>query len=118
MTMIRRFVFGPSRWALVPLALNAQVTSAHLLRAASEPQNWLLYSGSYWSQRQSAYPAHRGQRQDAGTEVDLPGRSVAAEFEATPLVVDGVMHHAADQRRRRSTQKPDACSGSSAPAAG
>ena len=34
-------------------ALDAQVTSDRLLRAASEPHNWLTYGGTYTSQRYS-----------------------------------------------------------------
>jgi glucose dehydrogenase len=39
---------------LVPLGLGAQVSSDRLTNAASEPQNWLTYSGSYMSQRHSS----------------------------------------------------------------
>ncbi|MGE3472007.1 MAG: hypothetical protein AB7O28_16760, partial [Vicinamibacterales bacterium] len=35
------------------LALDAQVTSDRIARAASEPQNWLTYGGTYSSQRYS-----------------------------------------------------------------
>ena len=34
--------------------IDAQVPYQRLLRAASEPQNWLTYGGSYKSQRYSA----------------------------------------------------------------
>ena len=39
--------------ALTSFHVDAQVTSDRLLRAASEPRNWLTYSGSYMSQRYS-----------------------------------------------------------------
>ena len=34
-------------------ALPAQVTFDRILNASREPQNWLTYSGSYFSQRYS-----------------------------------------------------------------
>ena len=41
-----------------------QVTSDRIARAAEEPQNWLTYSGGYFSQRYSTlnqgYPAQLG----------------------------------------------------------
>ena len=36
---------------LLSLQTHAQVTSQRLVNATTEPQNWLTYSGSYWSQR-------------------------------------------------------------------
>ena len=38
---------------LASYQLHAQVSYDRLLRAASEPRNWLIYSGSYTSQRYS-----------------------------------------------------------------
>jgi len=40
-----------------PVAVYAQVTSQRLQAAASEPQNWLTYSGSYRSERYSTASA-------------------------------------------------------------
>ena len=39
--------------AAASYTLDAQVTQDRLLRAASEPQNWLTYNGTYSSQRYS-----------------------------------------------------------------
>ena len=36
---------------LAPCGLFAQVSYERLVRAESESENWLTYSGSYWSQR-------------------------------------------------------------------
>ena len=76
----------------VPFTLRAQVTSERLTHAASEPQNWLLYSGSYMSQRHSAL-----KQIDPSNVKDLDLKWVfqaqsLQKFESTPLVVDGVMY--------------------------
>src|SRR6202171_330049 len=86
---------APSRLLLVwliPFSLCAQVTSDRLLHAADEPQNWLTYSGSYASQRYSSL-----QQVDATNVKNLELKWVfqaqsLQKFEATPLVVDGVMY--------------------------
>jgi alcohol dehydrogenase (cytochrome c) len=79
--------------ALATLPAVCQVTNERLLNAVAEPANWLTYSGAYNSQRHSSlaeinrsnvsrlrvawiYQAGNGQR----------------TFQATPLVVDGVMY--------------------------
>jgi alcohol dehydrogenase (cytochrome c) len=77
---------------LIPFSLCAQVTSDRLLHAADEPQNWLTYSGSYASQRYSSL-----QQVDAANVKNLELKWVfqaqsLQKFEATPLVVDGVMY--------------------------
>src|ERR1700757_4200883 len=72
--------------------VRAQVTYERILKAESEPQNWLTYSGSYKSWRYS--------------KLDQINRSNVADLrlawayqmptthriETTPLVVDGVMY--------------------------
>jgi alcohol dehydrogenase (cytochrome c) len=81
-------------WALLIAApaIRAQVTSERLRSAASEPQNWLTYSGSYSSWRYSALDqinttnASRLTLQWAFQVGDL------GQFETTPLVVDGVLY--------------------------
>ncbi len=72
--------------------LPAQVTFDQLLNAAHTPQNWLTYSGSYMSQRYSTLaqitPAN-------AKNLDLQWMFQAhslEKFEATPLVVNGVMY--------------------------
>lgn len=81
---------------LVPLAcvyaIHAQVASDRLLRAADEPQNWLTYSGTYFSQRYSQL-----RQIDAANIKNLEMKWVfqaqsLQTFSATPLVVDGVMY--------------------------
>ena len=77
---------------LSPSSARAQVSYDRIVRADSEPQNWLTYSGTYSSQRFSSL-------RDITTEnvsqlkvawvyqVSKPGL-----VETTPLVVDGVMY--------------------------
>ena len=89
--------WGRASWllilvSLIPCSLCAQVTSERLLHASDEPQNWLTYSGSYASQRYSAL------QQISATNVKnlelkwvFQAQSLQ-KFEATPLVVDGVMY--------------------------
>ena len=109
-----RLVLGRCRrsWRC-SIALDAQVTPDRLLRAAEEPQNWLTYSGGYFSQRYSALTQiDAGQRQEPRAEVD------PAEPGVRRLAV-----HAARRRRRSCTsrsgrttcspwtRRPAACSG-------
>ena len=73
------------------VALPAQVTSDRLLHSDKEPQNWLSYSGGYQSQRHTALkeitPANV---KNLELQWAFQQRSLE-KFEATPLVVDGVM---------------------------
>jgi alcohol dehydrogenase (cytochrome c) len=74
-------------------AIQAQVTGDRLLHAAQEPQNWLTYSGSYASQRHSALKQidpdnSKNLEQKWVYQVD----SSLQNFEATPLVADGIMY--------------------------
>ena len=70
----------------------AQVTPERLLNAADEPANWLNYSATYDNQRYSALDEIT--RENVG-ELELQwiwqARSLE-KFEATPLVVDGVVY--------------------------
>jgi len=81
-------------------AVAQSVTFDRLVRARSEPQNWLTYYGAYDGQRYSAIdqittanvkdlrPAWVFQH---GPMTLMPAHATYA-FEATPLVVDGVMY--------------------------
>lgn len=75
-----------------PYALHAQVSVDRLVRAADEPQNWLMYSGTYSGQRYSLL-----RQVDVANVKNLEMKWVFQaqslnSFEATPLVVDGVMY--------------------------
>jgi alcohol dehydrogenase (cytochrome c) len=73
-------------------ALPAQVTFDRILNAAKEPQNWLTYSGAFGSQRHSSLsqvtPANV---KNLELQWQYQVRSLE-KFEATPLVVDGIMY--------------------------
>src|SRR5262252_7674712 len=80
--------------ALVTGGLHAQsgVTSDRLVNAAREPQNWLTYSGGYFSQRYSTLS-----QIDVTNVKNLELKwmyqgAVAGGWQTTPLVVDGVMY--------------------------
>ena len=77
---------------LVSYRLNAQVTSDRIQNAASEPRNWLLYSGGYFSNRYSGLtqitPANAKNLELAW----MYQAAVAGAWQTTPLVVDGVMY--------------------------
>ena len=77
---------------LAPLVARADVSYERLLRAGSEPQNWLTYSGSYTSQRHSALREIKPSNA-ANLELKWVFQAQSLEsFETTPLVVDGVMY--------------------------
>jgi alcohol dehydrogenase (cytochrome c) len=72
--------------------VHAQVSYDRLVRAASEPRNWLTYGGTYTSQRYSPL--------DQITPANVPRleskwvlqNQVFGAWQSTPLVVDGVMY--------------------------
>jgi alcohol dehydrogenase (cytochrome c) len=71
---------------------DAQVTSERLLRAADEPQNWLMYSGGYMSQRYSQLrQIDRSNAKNLELKWILPNQVFGA-WQSTPLVVDGIMY--------------------------
>jgi len=73
-------------------SLSAQVTSDRLLKAGQEPQNWLTYSGGYAGQRHSALTEITPQNVH-NLELKWVFQAHSFEkFEATPLVVDGVLY--------------------------
>jgi alcohol dehydrogenase (cytochrome c) len=72
--------------------VSAQVTFERLLGAASEPHNWLTYSGTYASQRYTTLDEIRPSNV-ADLELKWVFQAQSLEsFETTPLVVDGVMY--------------------------
>src|SRR4029079_18038416 len=73
-------------------SLRAQVPFTRLLRADTEPQNWLTYSGSYRSLRHSLLTEITPDNvRNLEPQWVFQSRSLE-KFEATPLVVDGVMY--------------------------
>jgi len=74
----------------------SQVTPERLLNAEDEPDNWLLYGGDYDSQRHSDLTEIT---KDNVADLELKWvwqnrapDGASQKFEATPLVVDGVMY--------------------------
>jgi alcohol dehydrogenase (cytochrome c) len=96
--MIRRIVALASLaviagGALMPGTSSAQpVTPERVARAASEPQNWLTYSGTYASQRYTTLrqitPRNVGNLEQKWV---LQGQVLGA-WQSSPLVVDGMMY--------------------------
>jgi len=77
---------------LLGAAAWAQVTPDRLLRANTEPRNWLSYSGGYMSQRYTPL-AQVTPANVKNLELKWVFQANSTEkFETTPLVVDGVMY--------------------------
>src|SRR5277367_6601621 len=86
--MTRRF----SLLALIAGSLSAQVPFDRILNANQEPHNWLTYSGTNMSQRHSPLAQITPQNvKNLEQQWVFQARSLE-KFEATPLVVDGVMY--------------------------
>ena len=76
----------------VSASSSAQVTFDRLLHADREPQNWLTYSGTMQSQRHSSLSQiNPSNVKNLEMQWVFQARSLE-KFEATPLVVDGVMY--------------------------
>ncbi len=79
-----------SLWGASPAM--AQVTSARIQRAATEPQSWLTYNGTYDSQRYSRLnqitPANVKTLEQQWVVQD----QVVGAWQSNPIVVDGVMY--------------------------
>jgi alcohol dehydrogenase (cytochrome c) len=77
---------------LTTVNLCAQVPYERLLQAGREPQNWLSYSGGYFSQRHSLLNQIIPANVDR-LELKWVFQAQSLEkFEATPLVVEGIMY--------------------------
>src|ERR671912_363455 len=85
-------VLGPLLVLLPGTFVSAQVTPDRLVRAADEAQNWLMYSGGYFSQRYSALKQiDRSNAKNLELKWILPNQVFGA-WQSTPLVVDGIMY--------------------------
>jgi alcohol dehydrogenase (cytochrome c) len=77
---------------LLSAVVQAQVSYDRLLRAGAEPHNWLTYSGTYSGHRYSTLSQITPQNvRDLELKWVFQARSLE-KFEATPLVIDGVMY--------------------------
>ena len=72
--------------------LGSPVTSERLLKASEEPENWLMYSGQYNSQRYSRLTVIDKSNVDQLEVKWVKQLETLADVETTPLVVDGVMY--------------------------
>jgi alcohol dehydrogenase (cytochrome c) len=83
---------GLTLFALMAGALSAQVPFDRIQNANQEPQNWLTYSGTNMSQRHSALKQITPENvKNLEQQWVFQARSLE-KFEATPLVVDGVLY--------------------------
>lgn len=77
-------------------SVHAQVPFERILRAGGEPQNWLTYSGTTFSQRHSTLteitPNNVPQLELKWIYQTTTSEPSSTKFEATPLVADGVMY--------------------------
>ncbi|HYR44588.1 MAG TPA: PQQ-binding-like beta-propeller repeat protein, partial [Terriglobia bacterium] len=73
-------------------SLQAQVSNQRILRSNQEPQNWLTHHGNYNSQRYSTLSLITPENVK-NLEIQWISQTRSLEkFEATPLVVDGIMY--------------------------
>jgi alcohol dehydrogenase (cytochrome c) len=94
MRVARRTLFATLAAVLLLLTwrVSAQVSYDRLLKAAAEPQNWLMYSGSYSSQRYSPLRQIDPANVKNLEQKWLYQSPVIGNWESTPLVVDGIMY--------------------------
>jgi alcohol dehydrogenase (cytochrome c) len=77
---------------LAAASLGAQVTYERLVQAAREPQSWLTYSGTYSAQRYSPLDQITPRNVGALEQKWVFQLDSLHRFQATPLVVDGVIY--------------------------
>jgi alcohol dehydrogenase (cytochrome c) len=75
-----------------PRVLDAQLAQDRLLRAASEPHNWLTYNGTYSSQRYSTLDQITPSNVTRLESKWVVQNQVFGAWQSNPLVVDGVMY--------------------------
>src|SRR5689334_2340027 len=80
--------------AVVAKAITADVTidDAKLLSAAGDQDNWLLHGRTYDNQRFSPLTQIDAKNVQRLVSVSIIQTGIANSFEATPLVVNGVMY--------------------------
>ena len=90
--MARRTLLAMIVSGLLFEGLHAQVSFDRLREMAREPQNWLTYSGSYFSQRYSSLSQLTPDNVGDLEQTWVYQTNVFGPWQATPLVVDGVMY--------------------------
>src|SRR5437773_693962 len=89
---MRSVLFAVFLVSLVMPILRAQVLNDRLLRAAAEPHNWMMYSGTYASQRYSTLSQINPSNVKNLEQKWIFQAESLEKFETTPLVVDGIMY--------------------------
>jgi alcohol dehydrogenase (cytochrome c) len=74
------------------LGVHAHVSYDRILKAASDPQNWLTFGGTYASQRYSMLPQITPANVPRLETKWVLQNQVFGPWEATPLIVDGIMY--------------------------
>ncbi len=92
MTSFRRTLVPLLLAAALPGAAAAQVTFERLLNADAEPHNWLTYSGTYSSNRYTTLDQITPENVDQLELAWIFQANSLEPFQATPLVVDGIMY--------------------------
>src|SRR5262250_2807517 len=77
----------------------AQVTFERILNSSKEPQNWLTYSGDYEGRRFSALDQINKDNVKNLAPRWVYQTGALGKFEATPLVVDGILYGTAQDNR-------------------
>src|SRR5215831_9039697 len=81
--------------AITAGSLGAQVPGDRILKSAQEPQNWLTYSGNYNGDRYSSLTQitpDNVKNLELQWVLQVQSRGNSDKWEATPLVVDGVLY--------------------------
>ncbi len=92
--------FSPCALACILLSVAyAQVTSDRLVNAVKEPQNWMTYSGDYSGKRFSALDQINTKNAHEMVAKWVYQTGATGKWEATPLVVDGILYATAQDDR-------------------
>jgi alcohol dehydrogenase (cytochrome c) len=85
--------------ACAAIATHAQVTFDRLANSAKEPQNWMTYSGDYSGKRFSALDQINTSNAHNLSAKWVYQTGATGKWEATPLVVDGILYDTAQDDR-------------------
>jgi alcohol dehydrogenase (cytochrome c) len=87
-------VAPPTRnvYAQLPAGTNVNITDSMMLNAGSDENDWLLHGRTYDNQRYSPLRQITDENVSSLTPVALVQTGMTASFEATPIVVNGVMY--------------------------
>src|SRR6202167_776212 len=79
-------------YAPLPAGANVNVSDSMMLNAASDENNWLLHGRTYDNQRYSPLKQITADNVKSLSLVALVQTGMAASFETTPIVANGVMY--------------------------